>query len=594
MDSTIHPHQVLADTLQISRFAIERSWSMFQIIEQMDYFSRAEQYQIIVQILAQLNMDAPIQSTVEILFDLRSTQSDWGSIYTQYPEESSKLILGLGSEFVAQWLPVILQNMTGDAPAEPDPQEIAKVHEEMWADYDNTEDIGSNYEDWNQEDWEWEHDESENVEDESLEIPISERFAMLPTQSIPTNWGLILRLPTLDGWQYILLGTMESIQSSTLEEEEKLLQDLCRRNHEFQHIAILVLDAQIPKLNNIYKFYDNEYNISLTQKKWSHLSGLDFHHHLEQDIRWPGGYSIEEDTQNWNQNQNQLKQSCQTLTGWRISQRDILGNTPSFKWHYQAQLSQKMEGSADQEVHLNMQNTIFWQLLADNKWNLGTSPTKNIIELPLDGNRAPSSKHMCILQNDTVIDLLKHSLDYQNQSKPIFRNTAPIHQENTTDFESYGLAKDIQVQICTEQSQQSQQKSSLNHVSHLRNQVSLKGKLELRWGNAENGVIFLFQNPHSLGFVEDTSRQRSQRVLRSSFGEITMLRNGDAQKWKLQQEIQITPQTQQLQSQRTIKREDGWYQHLEQSASKKADFSQKITNEKRLFHWRLEAKKSKN
>ena len=635
MDSTQNPHQFLAELLQVSRFSIERSWAMFQIICQMDYFSLEEKFQIIAQIFEHTTSEQVEQNpftldVMQVFFDLHKTATDWAAFYEIQPKECSQLILALGHELVAQWLPTILQNITGDAPAEVDPQHVAQVREEMWADYDDPlENMETDYQEWDDGDWEW--DDGETTQNDSPEDfdefdedfdenfdehdapknSLQRRFEQLQPEPLLNNWAFILRLPINDGWEYTLLsnsgfrnadddnpkpsdlGTvLEKITTRTLHDEENILQDLCRRNHHLENVALLILEIDTPKINHTYQFSNEDYQIVLKQKKWAHIRGLDFYHHLEQEILWPGGYSVLEDTINWNQNQHHLKQSCQTLSGWSIIQKNVRGHIPEFRWYYNSQLSQKLDGSAEQESTLTMQNSVFVQLLSNQEWAAGTSATKKCIDIPIQGNRLPSSKHMCLLHPDSVVELLEHSLNFSKQSTPVFRKVQPIHEEDTYQIEGYGYSKALLMQICTEQSQQSHhQNSSLKHLAHQHNQITLKGSLLVQFGDTQNGLQLHFKPGHPFETVEETTLRPHQQTLKNGFGHITLYHNDTSTEWRFQQSLHIRPTVQESKSSLHIIREGGWTQHLESRTNTATQFMQKLTDENRRLHWSIEGKK---
>ena len=126
----MHPHKKLAEQLNCSRLLIDRSMMMLNIIDAMSYFTLDEKAEIIDLLLQKANQEAmPRPQLIAILE--RCPLQDFSVLEDIVPPKN--LIFGLGDLAVAEWIPEVLEKITGDAPAPPDEDEIARVHQEMWA-----------------------------------------------------------------------------------------------------------------------------------------------------------------------------------------------------------------------------------------------------------------------------------------------------------------------------------------------------------------------------------------------------------------------------------------------------------------------------
>jgi hypothetical protein len=125
----MHPHKKIAQELNSTRLLVDQAMMMLNLIHEMGYLSVEEKVTLVEGILLRAAQDPIDQATLVSLFE-RCPIQDFTAFGEEWPKR--KLIFALGDMAVAEWLPEILEKITGDPPALPDEEEIARVHQEMW------------------------------------------------------------------------------------------------------------------------------------------------------------------------------------------------------------------------------------------------------------------------------------------------------------------------------------------------------------------------------------------------------------------------------------------------------------------------------
>ena len=570
------PHQELATSLQISRVAIDRSFSMWVLVQHMGYLSVQDKKRLLVELCAQS----------DIYFSI--TDQEWAKIleksannFGEISLESSVLhniIRGLANENIPEWLPSILAKITGENPAEADPVEVAKMQADMDAEtidtIDTTEDDG-----WDN--WYTKSEEIENIEEadfleDDIEKDTDEYSEELSIDEMEDSWDIIFKKYSVEDNSYtysmLFSNDGDSIPTPQPQEEhteftkkeKQLLQDLQRRNHTCRNIALLTINIDIPTHNTKENISSSDMQVEKTEQIDN--IGFDVFQHQKIQMFWGGGCEIPLQLPKIDPTKRRSKLAKQTFSHWQISWKTVKGTFPAFRWKINNTIEQHIHATGGLSGIIHSRNHIFYQIVDENgQWLMGTSPEKTAINgLPNHSFVASDSHHMSILQDNSPIDLLHHSQTLIANTEPILRQTPPLDQHQSNQQRAKGKSSTLRFQYCLEESiQVEQQDTKLRTDIHCHQWVGIRSHIELEMGNKQQGWKFTISPKTPMAIVHNTGHPKHpQSEMHRDVGTLLCYRNGDTYMWELQHNTQVV-YTEKTDTQTyPVHRETGWLTHL--------------------------------
>ena len=574
------PHQELAKFLQISRVAIDRSFSMWVLVQHMGYLSVQDKKRLILELCAQSDIDVSLtdQKWTEALENLANNFGD-------IPMESSVLhniIRGLANENIPEWLPSILANITGESPAEPNPEEVAKMQAEMDAeiinDIETTENDG-----WDN--WYTESEKIENIETDTEdayftdnEEDVEEYSEELSIEEMDDSWDVIIKQYSAEDqtYTYSMLFSKDGDSIPTLppndaqditeftKKEQQILQDLQRRNHSCRNIALLTIAIDIPPYNTKETIASPDIQV----ERIAQLDniGFDVHQHQKIQILWGGGCEIPLQIPQIDSQRRRSKLAKQTFSQWHISWQTIKGSFPTFRWKIKNNLEQHIQANGGLSGIIQGRSHIFYQVVNENgEWLMGSSPEKKAIAfLPNHSFIASDSHHMSILQENTAIDLLPHSQSLFANTEPILRQTPPLNQHNVTQQRAKGKNCTLNFHSCIESSiQVEQQDTTLRTDIHCHQWSGVHCHIELEMGTEQNGWKFTVSPSSPITIVHNTGHPKHpQSQMHRDVGNFIYYRNGDKKVSGWQHNTHMVYTEQKNTQTYQMHRETGWLTHL--------------------------------
>ena len=120
-------HQIIAISLNCPRLWVDRALSIFSLLFHLEYLTLEQRFLLLDMLLQKANRSTPSKSEILTIWN-RSPIEAWEDIDETIVAE---LVLGLGQDSVAEWIPLCLTELTGNQPKEPDPIEIQAVQEQL-------------------------------------------------------------------------------------------------------------------------------------------------------------------------------------------------------------------------------------------------------------------------------------------------------------------------------------------------------------------------------------------------------------------------------------------------------------------------------
>ena len=543
-------HQSISQKLQCSRLWVDRALTMFNLIAVMEYLSLQEKTHLIALLLERTEHSIISKELVTKLFS-QAPLLDWTSL----PEESwHSVILCLGGDSISELLPSCLTAITGDEPAEPDEEEIAAVKESMWKDY-----IPPQLETQTQEDLEI-IDETSAVEELRFE-----------SKAPKGSWGIIFRSysPIEKQFHYTLLNTSRTISSNKISarqfwskhrltdwpqaqpsqptcfqtptclEESDIIKDFQRQDGPFDSLYLFSLEQNLPSP----LFTENLSLLPQIQAEHAQqisCSGLGFKIRNFASLDWAGGTTtIDYPSRSILQSTPTIKLSWQVLAQWKISLKQVLGDSPEmpFFWKLKTQIKQKLHGSGGQSGQLTLKNACFVQL-KDSKTEYLIGNRTEKVDIPFRPYLNPNSHRQDLFIDDGVIELAKESSILIGKTRPTLRNTPPIQTARRCRSNNSGLSNEISFSLFAEQSNQLKQKDlSLDTELSSSNIIDASLGLELTWGTTENGVRLLIPSSSNLALAkEDLQISGKTLSLTQEIGSISIFAN-ETRHFNIKQEL---------------------------------------------------------
>lgn len=532
-------HQSIAQKLQCSRLWVDRALTIFNLIAAMEYLSFQEKAHLIALLLERTE-HPPIQK--ELITELFSQTPllDWSTL----PEENWRsIILCLGGDSVSELLPSCLTAITGDEPAEPDEKEIATVKEEMWKEYKPPQ---------------VEMQSKEDVETIG-NAPASDELQLEATKPTGT-WSIIFRSysPIHEQFHYTLLNTNRNISSSKTSarqfwtkhrptdwpqaqisqplcfqtpiclEEEEIIKDFQRQDGPFDSLYLFSVEQNLPNPSFTENLSINP-QIQAEHVQQSSSSGLGFKIRNHTSLNWAGGTTmIDFPSRSILQSTPKTKLSWQILTQWKISLKQVLGDSPEqpFFWKLKTQIKQKLHGSGGQSGQLTLKSACFAQLKdAEKEYLIGNRTDK--VELPFRPFLNPDSHRQDLFIDDDIIELAKESSLLIGNTEPTLRNTPPIQTARKCYSNNSGISNELSFSLFAEQSNQLKQKDlSLDAELSSSNIIDASLGLELIWGTTEMGFRLLIPPSCNLALAKE-DRQVSGKTLSltKKIGSISIFSN---------------------------------------------------------------------
>ena len=368
-------------------------------------------------------------------------------------EQDSAWVLAAGDLSVFEWLPEILQSITGDAPADPDPTEIARVAALM---------------------------QQVVVETEIPSIPSAPSRSWIEKAPQPSKeatehapWDVIFRGydPSSGRHQYLLLRTGDEVWSrgksafaggltslhdrlqryskwnsvhkplehscrhfSTPEclEEESLVGDLLRRHPELDTVYLISAEHWLPNPCTEIETLTAEECSAESHRRLTHL-GAGLCQESRVALSWPAGLSVGGGLPlcDWRENRARLKSSVQHAAGWRWSVRRV---------HGEQELPVRLEFGHQSSQSIQATAAYTSQLTGD------CAISASQCAVPLGPHMGPASGGLIIDDGTTIADCSAGSLRNQVHHRQTLSRTPPIDLYHEEEEQGHLNADDGAVQ----------------------------------------------------------------------------------------------------------------------------------------------------
>lgn len=577
-------HAEIANELQCPRLWVDRSLVIFNLVAAMDYFPPEQRYLLFCKLVKTFDQNPPPFNTINILFEqapLETWQNIEAAIY-------KPIILGLGNDSVSGYIPAYLTELTGDQAAEPDPEEIERVQEEMWKE----EDIPKNV-----------------VPLVSTEDNITKTTTQKPYSAPYKKWGLIIACydPEREQFQYHHLPSGQVISSTLIEtkihwnqfpivgwpfskeeksfsvphcqEEEIILSDFKRR-FEDSDLYFLRFSFCDPSPSMEEKLVGEQY-FQIRKELRHYRFGLNTEIHCHLDAMQKGGVSLQlpQTAQQFSFQKQTVRSSWQLASQWSIEIEQISGTATELplRWQLDSTIEQRLQATGGQAGKLQLRNAFLHQINDEFGLHFPKRPFLN-----------SDSHHMTLLASEyPEIDCKNHSTIIEEKRTPTLRRTPNIDKKAFVNTKKSGQGMRLSSLFFVEQSTKaSQLDANLDGHIQAQNSIFLHSNLEIAWGAENNGFQLHFPSMNPLSFasekniekeeIDNMSLERQQIVLQQAIGHLSFVNNGEKQNFIITQQGLRERTRATKQEKGSFQIETSWKEHIHNTPTEELPFEHQI------------------
>ena len=435
----MHPHQQLAEILDCARICVERAHVMLNLIANFAELTIAEQAQLLSMISERGGRSITSDRARQLLEQCPC--KDLGFCL----QHDSAWVLAVGDLSVFEWMPDILHSITGDAPAEPDPEEIAQVSAQMQQEAVEKEADSVGSEPKISPNFETPQPSKKSTEHVSWDVifrgydPATGRHQYLLIRAGDEVWSrgqsafaggltpLHDRLQRYSTWSSVhkpLEHSCRHFSTPECSEEVSLVGDLLRRHPELDTVYLIAAEHWLPNPCTEIESLTAEECSAESHRRLTHL-GTGLRQESRVALHWPAGLSIGSGLplSDWREGRARLRAGVQHAAGWRWSVRRIQG-----------------ERELPVRLTLGHQTSQSIQAMAAFTSELAGECAISAVEceVPFGPQVGPASGGMIIDDGTTAIDCSAGSLRSQAHHRQTLSRTPPIElqrdQEERTEL----------------------------------------------------------------------------------------------------------------------------------------------------------------
>ena len=562
---------------------------MLNIIDAMSYFSSREKATILQLLLTRASQTWDDEKTLRRLIKCCPLDD-----FSAFPDDIPirPIIFGLGDAAVAEWIPQILQELTGDEPAEADEDLVKQMQEDMWKEEQITHpmdnpvpQIATSVPETKLGRWEIIFRSYDPVQGKHhyRMLRCDAQATGRALSSYTGGMGMQDELPLISReWKEVsdrLRPYHQHFQTPVCEEEAQIIQDLIRRNGPFDQVFLLGFQFGHPNPSRKETIQSSEFKI----QKERHFSrqGLTSTTECHVQTDWPGGVSLLQNNQavNWHafeQRSRRNKESWQTAAFWKVEFSQVFGEDCDIplRWSTTTENQQRFLAQGGQRGIVSGRSGLFMEMLQEQQFVLGTGfqGLSNTVHAGVD------SHHMSLLKEDPV-DLRPQSSVITQEQRPTIRQTPTIRLVEQNDDHASGTGNSLQCNTVIEQSSSTWESDPTLASDHnYRNTVCVAVALELKWGTEKNGFSLRLpsQSPLAVAqeYVRDSEQVQSidihvQGLIEqiSTAGTLHLHHSAQQQEYTIQFTSYNNRATFSQSYVGNIKRELGWINHFEPQTS---------------------------